>query len=287
MSAVNLACAPLAAGLALAAGAVLAAGPVDPIEVQGHRGARAARPENTLPAFEYALKVGVDTLELDLAVTKDDVLVVSHDPFVNPTLCRGKLVPIRTLTAAQVRKIDCGSKRNPRFKSQVLVPKTPMPTLDEVLRLAKPTRVDLNIETKLFPAHPELTPTPQRFAELIVAQVRAHGMQTRVIVQSFDHRSLRAVKQLEPKIRIALLLAESLPDHVALAKSLGAEIISPHREWITAQDVEALHAIGVRVVPWTVNDLAEVDRLLALGVDGLITDDPRRVIEHLRRIGRR
>src|SRR5436190_4498373 len=104
------------------------------IQVHGHRGARAMRPENTIPAFEYAIAQGVDVLELDMAVTKDDVLVVSHDPLINPVLCSGPgtPAPIRTFTLAELRKWDCGGKRNPLFSKQTPVPGTPIPTLDEV-----------------------------------------------------------------------------------------------------------------------------------------------------------
>src|SRR5688572_16254359 len=106
--------------------------------VHGHRGARAVLPENTLPAFEYAIQIGVDALELDLAVTKDNVLVVSHDPTINGTICQGgeAHIPIRHLTLAQLRKYDCGARRNPAYPQQKPVPGTRIPTLDQVLELA-------------------------------------------------------------------------------------------------------------------------------------------------------
>ena len=115
------------------------------ILVHGHRGARAMRPENTIPAFEYAIAQGVDVLELDMAVTKDDVLVVSHDPMLNPAICTGPGTPvaIRTLTLAELRKWDCGGKQNPLFSKQTPVPGTPIPTLDEVFDLS-PARGNSN-----------------------------------------------------------------------------------------------------------------------------------------------
>jgi glycerophosphoryl diester phosphodiesterase len=270
-----------------------------PIEVQGHRGARAVRPENTLAAFAYALGVGVDTLELDLAVTKDDVVVVSHDPHLTPERCLGPKgvalatpVAIRDLTVAQVKTYDCGSLKNPRFPKQVLAP-AKIPTLDEVFAHVKASkhraakRVHFNLETKIFPAHPELTPTPKKFAELVVASVRRHDMVARTIVQSFDYRTLEAVKAKAPKIRIAMLQPDGLVPLVPVAKALRAEIVSPHHEWILKADVEALHAAGVRVVPWTANDEAAWARLLDLGVDGIITDDPAALIAYLEKRGRR
>src|SRR5580700_4513101 len=108
------------------------------IQVHGHRGARAMRPENTIPAFEYAIGVGVDVLELDMAVTLDDVLVVSHDPLLNPEICQGPRasIPIRTLTLKELRQWDCGALRNPSFPKQTPVPGTRIPTLDEVFDLS-------------------------------------------------------------------------------------------------------------------------------------------------------
>ncbi len=260
-----------------------------PIEVQGHRGARAARPENTLPAFRYALDLGVDTLELDLGVTKDDRLVVLHDQHITPQRCLGLKAPIevRSLTLAQVGRFDCGSKLNPRFPKQKLVPKTRIPTLEEVFALAKKhpngKKVQFNIETKIHPAHPKRSPSPKRFAALVVASIRKHGLVQRAVVQSFDHRTLIEVKKLEPKLRIAALNSDDLPDFVNMAQSLGAEIISPHHEWITKEAIEALHRRGVKVIPWTANTPAAWKRLIEMGVDGIITDDPQALLRYLNR----
>ncbi|HVV45280.1 MAG TPA: glycerophosphodiester phosphodiesterase family protein, partial [Bryobacteraceae bacterium] len=120
------------------------------ILVHGHRGARGRRPENTLPAFQYAIAQGVDVLELDVAVTKDNVAVVSHDPLINATICSGPKtgVAIHTLTLAELRQYDCGAKRNPAFPEQVPAPGTRIPTLDEVFDLARGSAVQFNVETK-------------------------------------------------------------------------------------------------------------------------------------------
>src|SRR5271169_2634948 len=135
------------------------------ILVHGHRGARALRPENTLPAFEYAIAQGVDALELDMAVTKDNVLVVSHDPLLHPPVCSGPVpeAVIHTLTLAQVREWDCGKVQNPAFPKQTPVPGTRMPTLDEVFNLAPSGTFQFNIETKIFAEQPELSVTPEEF----------------------------------------------------------------------------------------------------------------------------
>ena len=273
---------------------VLLASHAEALEVQGHRGARAARPENTLPAFEHALNLGVDTLELDLGVTRDDQLVVLHDQHITPDRCLGPgkkrlkaPVAVRSLPLKAVKRYDCGALKHPRFPKQKQLPGTPIPTLDEVFALAlahpKGQKVQFNIETKIHPAHPELSPSPARFAALVVKAVKRRKLTARVVVQSFDHRTLKHMKRLEPKLRIAALNADTLPDFVHMAQGLGAEIISPHHEWITKEAIEALHQRGVKVIPWTANTPAAWKRLIALGVDGIITDDPEALLKHLGR----
>src|SRR3954463_3551662 len=149
------------------------------IKVHGHRGARAVRPENTLPAFEYAIKAGVDVLELDMAVTKDNVIVVSHDPLLSAPTCTGPRdhQPIHQLTLAQVREYDCGAKQNPQFPRQQPVPGTKMPTLDEVFSLAESSPVEFNIETKISPDKPELAPSPEQFVKLVLEVIRKHKLE--------------------------------------------------------------------------------------------------------------
>src|SRR3984885_11081440 len=177
------------------------------ILVHGHRGARARRPENTLPAFQYAIEQGVDAIELDVLVTKDNVAVVSHDPEINPIICSGPKagMAIRALTLAELREYDCGSKRNPLFPMQAPVPGARVPTLDEVFDLGRGNTVQFNVEIKIFADHPELTPGPEAFTQLILDLIRKHGVEERVILQSFDPRILHVMKKLDPGIRRAAL----------------------------------------------------------------------------------
>lgn len=274
--------------------------PPSRLEVQGHRGARAAFPEESIPAFTHALEVGVDTLELDLGVTRDDQLVVQHDLLVNDARCLGadgkKLAqrsPIRSLTLAEMKQLDCGSLPNERFPKQTLVPGTRVATLAEIFQLVERSplpaakQVGFNIEMKSVPAHPELTPAPDAFARKILDEAKAHGMLQRITIQSFDYRMLAAVKRLAPKVPISLLIDGTLPDLVAMAESAGAEVISPNVEWITAADVLALHAKGIRVIPWTANVPEEWTALVAIGVDGIISDDPAALVTWLRAKGLR
>src|SRR5579864_3585958 len=173
------------------------------ILVHGHRGARALRPENTIPAFEYAIEAGADVLEMDVAVTKDNVLVISHDPHINPEICTGPHpgIAIRQLRLSELREYDCGTLKNPHFPKQQPVPGTRIPTLDEVLSLSTKGNIQFNIETKSFPDHPELTPPPDIFAMLMLQVIHKHRLESRCIVQSFDFRTLRAMKRVAPGMR--------------------------------------------------------------------------------------
>ena len=262
--------------------------------VHGHRGSRGTVPENTIPAFEAALLAGADVLELDLGVTKDGVVIVSHEPKVTPERCLNadgkKLdqpVAIRELTLAELKKYDCGTLLNPKFPQQIEVPGTPMPTLEEVFELVKKAgyaaspKVEFNIETKIFPYEPELAPAPEEFARLVTDVVKKHGMEARVMVQSFDVRTLRAVKKFAPAIRTSQLTYESLVDIVPALKNSKVDIWSPNYKWITVEAVKEAQAAGIKVAPWTINTKKEWDLAIAAGVDAIITDYPAALVEHL------
>jgi glycerophosphoryl diester phosphodiesterase len=255
-----------------------------PILVHGHRGARAMRPENTIPAFEYAIGVGVDVLELDMAVTKDDVVVVSHDPLLNPEICKGPSasIPIRTLTLKELRQWDCGALRNPHFPKQTPVPGTRMPTLDEVFDLSTRGKFEFNIETKIFEDHPEYTPSPEKFARLVLDCVRRHGLASRVILQSFDFRTLRAMKALTPEIRLSALYEKGNDSFLEIAGRAGAQIVSPEKDLVTRKKVDDAHIAGINIVPWTANTRVEWDALIAANVDAIISDDPAALIAYLK-----
>lgn len=265
------------------------------LSVHGHKGTRGTRPENTLPAFEEALRAGVDVLEMDLAVTKDGYLVVSHDPYVTPARCLGRdgtklssPVAIRSLTLEELRRYDCGSQRNPAFPRQETSPGAGIPTLDEVFGMVSASTipaartVEFNIETKIFPWEPTLAPDPDEFARLTAETVVRNQMENRVIAQSFDSRTLRALKKIEPAIRTSQLTHEELLDIVPALKSANTDIWSPNYRWITADAVKAVRAAGIKVAPWTVNTEEEWNAVMALGVDAIITDYPADLIGYLK-----
>ena len=282
------------------------------ILVHAHRGGRAFRPENTLPAFQYGIDTGADVLELDLAVTKDDVLVVSHSPFLthpetaDPQLqaliakerhCIGPPLPpgtpIRSLTLAQVKQYDCGATAHVDFPQQVTLPQTPIPTFDEVLALAPQGAFQFNVETKSFPSHPDLTPTPEVFVAMIDAVVRRRALESRVILQSFDFRTLHAMRARNPVIRLSALFEDSRHDALLgvtdhdksfehIAEVTGAEFLSPDASLVTPEAVAAAHRLGRQVVPFTVNTPEGWARMADAGVDAMITDDPAGLLAWLR-----
>jgi glycerophosphoryl diester phosphodiesterase len=263
-----------------------------PFAVHGHRGARAARPENTLSAFRYALAEGVDTLEMDIHATKDNVLIITHDPAINPEICldsEGKRVKspplVRTLTLQQVKGYDCGSLTHPRFPQQVAQARERIPTFEEMLVWLthdpnpRAKIITLNVETKSEVAHPEFTPPPEIFTAKIIAMAKKYGVLDRMILQSFDYRTLRVAKRLEPTLVLSALVEER-PNTTLneIASEYGAQIISPNQDWLTRVDVESLHAIGVQVIPWTANHESDWRKLAEFGVDGIISDDPKSLL---------
>jgi glycerophosphoryl diester phosphodiesterase len=225
--------------------------------VHGHRGARAVLPENTLAGFQYAISAGADFIEMDVAVTRDDVPVISHDP----VLRSGQV--IRALT---------------RKELQIVEPS--VPALEDVLALGG---IRFNIEMKSYPARPEFTPSPERCAELLLSAIARRSLEDRAIVESFDFRVLRAMQRIAPEIRLAALIEDSDPDFVAAARQANAEIIAPEFHMVSREEVAAAHAAGIEVVAWTANLPQDWQRLAGAGVDGIITDDPAALIAWLRR----
>jgi glycerophosphoryl diester phosphodiesterase len=259
------------------------------ILVHGHRGARARRPENTIPAFKFAIDAGVDALESDMAVTRDGVIVMSHDPVLQPPVCTGPVpsAVIHLLSLPQVKQWDCGGTPNPKFPNQQAVPGTRMPTLDELLDLAPLGHFDFNIETKSFPDRPELTPDPETFALMVLQKIRRHKVEQRVILQSFDFRTLRAMHRLDATIRLAALTETDPRDFATIAKEADAGIISPHYNLVTPEKVKAAHAAGLQVVVWTANTPDIWDKMIAAKVDAIISDDPGELIQYLKSKGLR
>lgn len=266
------------------------------MELQGHRGARGHAPENTLPGFERALAIGVDTLELDVGVTRDGVVVIHHDRRLNPDLARGpdgKWVAapaptIFSMTFEELRRYDVGrirpqSEYARRFPHQKPVDGARIPRLAELFAIAPPS-VKFNIETKLVPEAPEETLAPEPFARALIAEVRKAGVAARTTIQSFDWRALKVVEREAPEISTAYLTSGQSSDPAAV-RDAGARIWSPDWRDLNGQKIEAARAAGLRIIAWTVNEPAEIARVLDLKVDGIISDYPDRVRTELKRRG--
>jgi glycerophosphoryl diester phosphodiesterase len=267
------------------------------VEVQGHRGTRGLRPENTLPSFMAAIEAGVDALELDLLVTQEGELVIHHDYYINDKLCThldGSAIQspaplIHSLSLSQIKQFDCGRKINPRFPKQQSIPGTQIPTLKELfaalLASSHPNakKVRLNLEMKRDPLRPELTAEPAFFAKELLKLVSDCGFKNRVYYSSFDPRMLAEVKKLDPKATIAFLKEDDLEGFVETAKKLKADIVSPDHELLkNSEEIKALKELGFRVVVWTVNDVDRCNELIQMGVDGIITDYPQDIIAKLK-----
>lgn len=288
--------------------------PAHGLDLQGHRGARGLMPENTLAAFARALELGVTTLELDCAITRDGIVVVSHDPVLNPDITRGpdgkwlegEGPAIASLTFAQLQRYDVGRIRPgsayaARFPAQHPVDGARIPGLAEVfalVRVAGNDKVRFNIETKVSPLWPAQTLAPEAFVRTLLALIRREDMAARVSIQSFDWRTLQFVQQQAPEMPTVYLSArQDFIDNIQaqqtsspwtaglhvsrfggsiprMVQAAGGAAWSPYYREITPASVKEAQALGLKVVVWTVNDAAAMRRMVALGIDGIISDYP-------------
>jgi glycerophosphoryl diester phosphodiesterase len=299
-------------------GSLAAIGDEQELDVQGHRGARGLRPENTLPSFEVALDLEVTTLELDLHFTSDGQVVIWHDPEVGPIKCgldsdaseglpdpddllvAGEDLMIRGLSAADLGSYRCD--RNPdagRFPDQSADPtvlagdRFSIVTLGALFEFvvaysnsdtktgeqrSVASRVQFNIETKRNPDEPATIGDgfdgvdAGPFELEVLRVVAEYGLENRVVIQSFDHRSLWAVRAVDPSIALAALSVG--PIDLGDVAANGASIWSPSHNSVTPSLLRQAHNLGLLVIPWTVNESGDMQRLIGLGVDGLITDRP-------------
>jgi glycerophosphoryl diester phosphodiesterase len=273
---------------------------------------RALRPENTHPTNAQAHSMGVDTRELDMGVTRDGVVVVSHERGLNPDLARApdghyidSEIPYVKLTLVEVKQYDVGQIRPgsayaARFPDQRVVPGTRIPTLAEVFALVRRSgdrHVRLNIETKIDPAHPEESPDPQHFVTAVLDLLRREKFSDRVMIQSFDWRTLLLVQKQAPTIPTVYLTEQTESDANVFrdkrspwtagfdpqdhggsvprtVKAAGGTIWSPDYQDVDAASIAEAHQLGLPVVVWTVNDPKDMARLIDLGVDGIISDRP-------------
>ena len=258
-------------------------------DLQGHRGARGHAPENTLPGFERALAIGVTTFELDVGVSRDGVVVIHHDRRLNPDLARGPdgrwvAAPsalIHSLGFDELQRYDVGrirpgSEYARRFPRQQPIDGARIPALSELLERYRAGTVRFNIELKLLPEAPDETLSPEPFVRAVVAVVRTAGMEPRCTLQSFDWRAVKVVEREAAEIATAYLTEQEDSDPRKVAAA-GARTWSPDFRALNPQTCAVAREFGLRVIPWTVNEAGDIRRVVALGVDGIISDYPDRV----------
>src|SRR5689334_4401689 len=264
-------------------------------DIEGHRGCRGLMPENTIPAMMKALELGVTTLEMDAVITKDKQVILSHEPFFNHEITTGpdgkyiteqdeRNLNIYHMTYAQTQTYDVGLKPHPRFPNQRRL-KATKPLLREVIenveayhKLKGGQPVFYNIETKTQPATDNLYhPAPEEFVRTLMNVINTEKISNRVIIQSFDFRTLQIIHKRYPTMRTAALIEDfdKRPLEEQL-KTLGfmPTIYSPAYSLVTKELVDKCHERQIKVIPWTVNDKAAIGQMKAVGVDGIITDYP-------------
>ena len=294
-------------------------------DLQGHRGARGLAPENTLPGLALALGIGVTTLETDIAVSRDDVLLISHDPALNPDITRGpdgqflaaRGPVIRHTDYAELQRYDVGRlKPGTRYAEQYPAQQPSdgarLPKLEELFALVKKSGnqdVRLALEIKVRPDAPDETMAPEPFARKLVEAVRAAGLASRTTILSFDWRALQAVQKLAPEIgTVYLSIQRPQSDNIGagkpgpwpwtagfghaehgsvpkMIKAAGGRTWSAFHLDLDAAKVKEAQTLGLTVLAWTVNDPAQIARMMDLGVDGIVSDRPDLVREEMRRRG--
>ncbi len=272
------------------------------LDVQGHRGCRGSLPENSMTGFVKALELGVTTLEMDVVISKDQQVVLSHEPFLSHHICLDSLgkeldpspenYNIFQMTYEEIARYDCGSLAPAGFPIQQPVA-GPKPLLSQVIQsIEKRAReldrapVNYNIETKsrqesdgVF--HPE----PHEFVSLVLRVINEYKIKERTTIQSFDPRTLKEVKKQDPDVAIALLVANPLGPEQNIDKlGFQPDIYSPQHQLVTASLIRRLHEKGIAVIPWTVNETYEMTYYIEMGVDGIITDYPDSLLQLLHKL---
>lgn len=262
---------------------------------QGHRGCRGLMPENTLPAMIKALDLGVTTLEMDIAITKERLPVLSHEPWFAQEITTkpdGQYIGEREerkfviywMTYEQVKTFDVGMKPHPRFPHQQKI-KAVKPLLADVIDRAESHAASTgrplpfyNIETKTNPEFDGVFhPKPEEFVDILMTVIKEKAIEKRIIIQSFDFRTLQYLHQKYPEIKTAMLIEDfdkrDLNDQLS-ALGFTPSIYSPDYSLVTEKLVKRCHQQNIKVIPWTVNDKTSIEKLKAMGVDGIITDYP-------------
>lgn len=273
----------------------------DHFDLQGHRGCRGLLPENSIPGFIKAIEIGVQTLELDVVMSRDRQIVISHEPWLSEEIClidedeilalQKDLMGVKIkkwhfglLDYETIKQVDCGSKGNARFPEQkkLNVRKPLLEDLFEAVQeydadVAKTIRYNIEIKSRKSWDGVEQPESPEIMVKALIKLLRENGLESQVTVQSFDHRVLQWMHRVDPEIQLACL-EEIDPSMTSQLDKLGFQpaIYSPLHRLVTPRMMANAHERGIRIIPWTVNELDDMQRLISMGVDGLITDYPDR-----------
>ena len=272
-------------------------------DIEGHRGCRGLMPENTIPAFKKALDLGVTTLELDVCISKDGQVVVSHEPYMNAFFCSKpdgspvtksdeKVLNLYKMPYSEIKKYDSGIRGNVLFPEQQKLA-TFKPILREMLKecekyisLNNLHKVHYNIEIKSEEGEYGISQpkTVKEFSDLVYQEIIKQISPERVILQSFDFNVLKYWHlQMEEgkykKVRLSALVENEMVDNTLEKLGFNPDIFSPYYKNLIKRRVDMCHAKGIKVVPWTVNEMVNMNEIKSLGVDGLITDYPNRFFE--------
>lgn len=265
------------------------------IKIHGHRGASGMFPENTLVAFKYAIENDIDVLEMDLQMTKDKEIIIYHDKNINPDICicNGNVnecdlnAPIKTLSLTEIKEYDCGSKKNAEYASQQRVLGEKIPTFIELIHMIQTDyahkTIEMNIEMKTTSVL-DTDEEVHEFASKLIGIIHEYNINDTVIVQSFDVRALKYVKEIDSTIKTSYLLEDKLPaidELIKTSKQLHVQIISPDYTLLKRPIVAQLQENGFEVVPWTVNDINEIKILIGYGVNGIITSYPKQMKDYI------
>ncbi|MDO1501245.1 glycerophosphodiester phosphodiesterase family protein [Winogradskyella maritima] len=266
------------------------------IDIQGHRGWRGKYPENSMIGFQKAMELGVTTLELDIGVTKDREIIISHEPFMSRKIClnpHGEEIPeemdmvynLFQMSHDSIKQFDCGTKFHPDFPKQEKVD-VYKPLLSELMTfiLKENASVKLNVEIKSKQGYYGIyTPHPKDYVALVLEEIESYNFQNRVTLQSFDINILEEINKQAPKLQIALLVDDNEKIQAKLkALSFLPSIISPYYELLTASNVTSLQSSGFKVIPWTVNSDEAIQIMIDFQVDGIISDHPEKVFQAIR-----
>lgn len=260
------------------------------IDWQGHRGARGLYPENTINAMREALKYPITTLELDVVVTKDQKIIVSHEPWMNEEICltpegekiKGKKISLYQLTYDEILKYDCGSKPHPRFPDQKKVSEYKPLLTDLISELEKEMKergivknYSIEIKSTVEGEKQGFQPDYKKFSDSVLALVGKLLSTKRFMIQSFDWRVLKYIHKKYPEVSLVALKEETYNPREVL-KELGftPTVFSPNWRLLRPEHVKFFHEKGMKVIPWTVNKTEDIKGLLVMNVDGIITDYP-------------